>query len=597
MSEYDYDVAPRRRRSHRTRERGPEYVEETTYIQRGPGRASTDLVFRGREDSVEDIPRDFPPTAEYRRTKYRDEYPPRRTRSVGRRGNDYDDDYYSDYGPAGAGAAAGYAAARSGRNGDRRYRGDDYHSDYDDRYDRPRRDRRKSKVEELAEGAGLGGIVAAITGKDRSRSRSRGGRNRSRRRSDDDRSLSDESRGGDNRRKWQQAAKAAVITGVVEAVRSRNEPGGWAGPKGQRVATAALGAAGIDGFLDKDPDRKSKRHIVESVIGGLAATRLANGPHDQSGSRGRSLSRSRSRSQSRTGYNLRSRSRSLFGRGRSQSRPGSDMDDRGGDGKGNLKNIAALGGIAAAGKAIYDRVRSKSRGRNNRSRSRSSSRDSFVPTRRQRYGRDRDSGPPDPYGSDDDRVTRPRGRDGGGETNRKKRDSSNSSVSTTDLENQRKRTRGKELLTAGLATVATIHAAHGVYSSMVASEKRHKMVLEGEMSSEEARKRKSKNMLQDAAAVGIAALGIKSAFTEWKEMNEMRHSLHELEERRRKRGKARERRQKEMGQAGAGNQSAYLYPVTYPQPMAYADGNPYAAAGGNLPPPPMGVVQPPLPRY
>jgi hypothetical protein len=32
-----------------------------------------------------------------------------------------------------------------------------------------------------------------------------------------------------------------------------------------------------------------------------------------------------------------------------------------------LKDVAALGGIAAAGKAIYDRVRSKSRGRDRRS--------------------------------------------------------------------------------------------------------------------------------------------------------------------------------------------------------------------------------------
>lgn len=427
MSEYEYDV-PRRHRSHRTRDREPEYVEETTYIQRGPGRPSTDLVFRGREDSVEDIPRDFPPpNAEYRRTKIREDYP-RRARSVGRRTDYYDDDYYSDYGPAAAGPVAGYAAARAHRGRNRRYRDDDYYSEYDDYYDRPRRERRKSKVEELAEGVGLGGVVAALTGKSRSRSRSRGGRSRSRRRSLSDRSLS-RSRSRETRKKWQQAAKAAVVTGVIEAVRSRNEPGGWAGAKGQRVATAALGAAGIDGFLDKDPDRKSKRHIIESVVGGLAANRLANGPRERSGSRGRSLSRSRSRS--RSGLSLRSRSRSLFGRGRSSSR-GPDGES----GSGNLKNIAALGGIAAAGKAIYDRVRSKSRGRN-RSRSRSSSEDSYVPTRRQRYGRDRGP-PPDPYG-DDDRVARPRARAEGGENNQK-RDGSSSSISTTDLENQRKRT-------------------------------------------------------------------------------------------------------------------------------------------------------------
>ena len=146
--------------------------------------------------------------------------------------------------------------------------------------------------------------------------------------------------------------------------------------------------------------------------------------------------------------------------------------------------------------------------------------------------------------------------------------------------------RGKELLTAGLATVATIHAAHGVYSSMIASEKRHKLVMEGEMTPEEARKRKSKNMLQDAAAVGIAAMGVKSAFGEWKEMNEHRHGIRELEEKRRKRRKMREKRQREH-QSMANPYGAY--PAPSPAYGYYADGNPYSAAG-TLPPPPMGAM-------
>jgi polyhydroxyalkanoate synthesis regulator phasin len=164
------------------------------------------------------------------------------------------------------------------------------------------------------------------------------------------------------------------------------------------------------------------------------------------------------------------------------------------------------------------------------------------------------------------------------------------------MEEKRKKLRGKELITAGLATVATIHAAHGVYSSMEASEKRRKMVAEGEMSPEEARKRKSKNMLQDAAAVGIAALGIKSAFSEWKEMNEQRHSVKELEQRRRKRRKQRERREREARLNALQGQNAmanpYAYPVAAnPYPTAYADANPYGA----VPPPPIGA--PPGARY
>lgn len=186
------------------------------------------------------------------------------------------------------------------------------------------------------------------------------------------------------------------------------------------------------------------------------------------------------------------------------------------------------------------------------------------------------------------------GRGGEGE---RKRGSSSDSESSTDMEERRKKLRGKELLTAGLATVATIHAAHGVYSSMVASEKRRTLVSEGEMSPEEARKRKSKNMLQDAAAVGIAALGIKSAYSEWKEMNEQRHSVKELEARRRKRRKLREKREREARQNALGGMNGiqngyanpYAYPVAanpgYPPTTSYADGNPYSA----MPPPPMGA--------
>jgi hypothetical protein len=128
---------------------------------------------------------------------------------------------------------------------------------------------------------------------------------------------------------------------------------------------------------------------------------------------------------------------------------------------------------------------------------------------------------------------------------------------------------------------------------MVASEKRHKLVMEGEMSPEEARKRKSKNMLQDAAAVGIAALGIKSAFSEWKEMNETRHNFHELENKKRKKRKARENARRERRNNGGGyDNQAYGYPAPYAAGPIYADANPYAA---NLPPPPMGAQQ--APRY
>jgi hypothetical protein len=160
-----------------------------------------------------------------------------------------------------------------------------------------------------------------------------------------------------------------------------------------------------------------------------------------------------------------------------------------------------------------------------------------------------------------------------------------SSASTADLDRRRRKTRGKELMVAGLATVATIHAAHGVYSSMAASKKRHKMVLEGEISPEEARKRKTKNIMQDAAAVGIAALGIKSAYSEWKEMREMRKEKHEIEARHRRHLKRHEREARKPGR-GQDDQGYYPAVPFYPAP-SYDDANPYHAYD-DIPRPPVG---------
>ena len=574
MSRYggdDYDDEPRRYRNVQTRprERGePDYVREETYIERGKGAGPRDMVFRGREDSIEDIPRDFPPPgarSDYRRSSARseyDDYQPRRSKSAGRRySDDYDDDRYTDY---------TRTSRRSKGDRDRRHRRDrDYDSEYSD--SPPPKERRKSGVEDLLGGLGLGGIAGALAGKsskNRDRSRSddrsvksgRSGRSRSRvsrrRYSDSDRSTS-RSRGTDGKKntekKWAQAAQAALITGAIEAFRSRKEPGPWTGEKGKRIATAAIGAGGIDGLLDRNPNEKTKRHLAEAVIGGLAANRLANGPRSKS--RGRDMDDRSISPDARP----RSRSRSIIDRfrGRSQSR-GADGGGESG-GMGALKGLAAGGAAAAVGKKLYDRYRSKSR--KGGSRSRNSSADSYVPSRNRRRGkgrspasdtqdtrrsgggrdRSRGQGSRDINGGDNNNNQlvaagagggaaalaasgkgSQQGGGGGGEQS-KFGDQDDDTSSTTDMENKRKHMKGKELLTAGLATIATIHAAHGVYSSMEAHEKRHKLVAEGEMTPEEARKKQTKAWVQDAASVGIAALGIKGAFSEWKEMKEHRY--------------------------------------------------------------------------
>lgn len=357
--------------------------------------------------------------------------------------------------------------------------------------------------------------------------------------------------------------------------------------------TAAIGAGGIDGLANKDPDKKSTRHTLEAVIGGLAGNRILNGPRDRSASRTRSRSRARS---------------------------------RGGEG-GGLKGLAAGGLAAAAGKALLDaRSGSKSRGRRSyssssdsrsprRSKKRSKSvsdyvsqgmaaiglgeagkdkrRDDHRGSRRDRY---------DPYHEDDYNGPphgRLRGGGGeGGEGIESDRDSDSGSssssddISSSEEERKEKKMRGKEYLTAGLASVATIHAAHSVYKSVDNRKKRNKLVKKGEMSAEESRKLKNKARLQDAAAVGIAALGIKGAVSEWKEMNEQRVELREFGNKRVERHEKRlHKLEEQMARNENHRRSAPNLNQLYESGPRYQDGNPYHTGSTVLPPPPMGPQQ------
>ena len=379
------------------------------------------------------------------------------------------------------------------------------------------------------------------------------------------------------------------MAGATEAIRSRNEPGGWTGEKGKRVLTAAIGAGGINELVNKDPDKKGTRHTLEAVIGGLAGNRIINGPRDRS----RSRSRSRARS-------------------------------RGGDGGGSsgLKGLAAGGLAAAAGKALLDaRNRSKSRGR----RSYSSSSDSRSPSRgkkrsksvtalfsrgiaavglgdggkdkhrddqRDHRGSRRDRNYDDDYPPQQGRL-----RGGGGDGGDGINESSSSDDDVSSSEDKRTQTKmhRKELFTAGLASVATIHAANNVYKSVNARKKRNKLVKKGEMTEEEARKLKNKARLQDAAAVGIAALGIKGAVSEWKEMKEQREQYHEFEQKRAERHEKRLKKLEDQITYGRydgkyRNSEPSLHHQCYDNGPIYQDDNPYHSSA-YLPPPPMGAPQ------
>lgn len=88
---------------------------------------------------------------------------------------------------------------------------------------------------------------------------------------------------------------------------------------------------------------------------------------------------------------------------------------------------------------------------------------------------------------------------------------------------------------AGLAAVATINAASGLYSSMDDAKKRHEAVKEGKLSQKEARRLKNTAKIQDLAAVGVAALSLKSVYSRWQETRKTHADYHEYK-------KAKERR-------------------------------------------------------
>ncbi|KXJ89215.1 hypothetical protein Micbo1qcDRAFT_166025 [Microdochium bolleyi] len=152
--------------------------------------------------------------------------------------------------------------------------------------------------------------------------------------------------------------------------------------------------------------------------------------------------------------------------------------------------------------------------------------------------------------------------------------------------------KGKQILKAGLATVASIHAANGVYNSMKARNTRHKAVKSGHLDPLEAKKLKSKAILQDTAAVGIALLSIKGVVGEIKETREKTHECHEfLTEKQRRHEKRMERlrqaneHDEPRSRADDWYSSASPRADRYDEGPRYTDGNPYSAS---IPAPPVG---------
>ncbi|KAL0469141.1 hypothetical protein QR685DRAFT_327322 [Neurospora intermedia] len=467
----------------------------------------------------------------------------------------------------------------------------------------------KNFLESALAAAGIGSTLKALAGgsssrDDRSDTRSIRSRRSSRSRS--------RSRGGDPAKKIQKAAMASLIAGATEAFRVSKEPGGWKGEKAKRILTAAAGAATVDAAM-KDDKAGSKLGLAESVIGGLLGNRVLNGSKkniEEDEKTGRSRSRSRARSRSKG--------------------PG-----------GGLAAIATAGLGTYAANKLSSRSRSRrrstdsydsrdgSRDRRHRSRSRSvvdSARKGLaklgIGNGPDDYERDRhDRRHYDDYAdssrsgrrhrdySDDERSRsgHSRSRSRGGGTVARRRDASRGSVSSSDLgdsDDDRKRTkkmRGKQMITTGLAAVATIHAAHNIYQSVEKHGVRKKAVREGELSPEEAKKLRQRAMLQDAASVGIAALGIKGAISEMKEAREVTHETHEWKKKKEERHQRRLERLRatanqandfdgdgrgdivDFGRRRADNWSSAAPPkaTRLEDGPYYTDGNPYGAMPRN----------------
>jgi len=149
------------------------------------------------------------------------------------------------------------AAYSDSENRDRR--GRDARRKYYEEEDEDESPTRRNVVEDLLAAVGL---IHAKNGDDNHR------RDRSRRDSrDDDREYSNEEKKG----KQRQALQAALTAAAVEAYRTRKE-GGLTAQRLMRIAGAAIAAGGLDAIVDRNPNSGGLKHIVESIVAGLATS-------------------------------------------------------------------------------------------------------------------------------------------------------------------------------------------------------------------------------------------------------------------------------------------------------------------------------------
>ncbi|EEP80392.1 predicted protein [Uncinocarpus reesii 1704] len=223
-----------------------------------------------------------------------------------------------------------------------------------------------------------------------------------------------------------------------------------------------------------------------------------------------------------------------YDRSHDSSRSRHDKAPRSGQ-RGSFGKLASVGVLAAAGKTAYDYYRSRSGDRDTRlsrssdrfrslSRGRATSVSGY--SRRDPYHISDDEDRYDRYDSLQDYPERPRSlslpdyeylNESDGRHSGYSSDSNSSSGSSADEALTRRKLRRKELVTAGLATVATIHAGHSLYESHGKRKERLRKLSEGKISPEEARKQRLVGNLKDAASLSLAAVGIKQTIDGWRE--------------------------------------------------------------------------------
>jgi hypothetical protein len=85
----------------------------------------------------------------------------------------------------------------------------------------------------------------------------------------------------------QSGCRTAFTAGVQAAIKSQDDPAPWLGAKGAKVATAALGAALVDGWIGQKHRESARQNIMHKGVDFASAQVAAGGISHRSKSRHR----------------------------------------------------------------------------------------------------------------------------------------------------------------------------------------------------------------------------------------------------------------------------------------------------------------------